>query len=1211
MMLSWRPKAAWLPLVLGVALTASCSSEREAVRASETTKVAAPATEAAGRHVHPAANLGSAMRDVKTGFTRHGGTLATEGTAYEATVSARGALAISPFSPLRAAALGPVNGARAQGAPLTLETVRIARGTFETVGPGNVFERDGAAVVIRGDVEEILEDDAVGIEQSWRFARAPPGNGNLEVRVRATGERYVTTTAHGLHFGDASASLGLRYGTATWVDANGTRTVIEPRFDGTDIVLRVPQAVVDTSRYPAVLDPTVTPEQELDKPAQVAPASGDRSYPLIARAPANGGYLGVWYDRRGVRPSFYGSRVAANGTPTTETGFIIAGGVTPSTTPLLASASVGYLLVWSVSYYDIYQQPGVYAVRVDPQGAPLDAQPVLVASNEGSVYSLSAAYDGTSWLVAWQRYTSSTTLYDVRGTRVPAQGAPDAKVLDLAKTAEYEDTPVVLPNANNGFLLVYRTRQNVSPYNATISTRTVSKDGVPAANATVLLSQPNLYELDATTSGAQHILAYNRGDDQYALRIGNNGAAVGAPINVSVVPNVYDHRPRIMFDGTNFLQTFMRGQSVMGARISPAGALLDAAPFTLATGNSYYDRMVASDGTGTVLVHSEYVLVPNQPSRAEIRLTPFSKPAAPNAPVAGAVQVLSKAANAEQDAAVAFNGNSHYAVWIDSREANPTIWGSMISGDGQPAEPVKLLSNPNGATTYSQLGRPRIAFGGDHFLVTFFASAQSATPELGIYGLLLDVNGALVGGVRKLSVNDPSQQPFATEREPDVAFDGTNFLVVYEQDSNDGNAIAGRRIAPDGISVDPASIRLSPRTQSGQRRTPALAFDGNSYFIAWVTSRPTASIDVTHIFGTRVGTDTLTALDGETVVCDAFLLQRSPQVAADKKNGGFFVVWEDNRTALESADVYGARITRDGVNVEGPNGMKISNGKHDEARPRVAASGDGTNWVVAWRDFRSKHSYDVYGAWISLAGKVHDPDGFLLSAEGGDEEAPVLSPAAAGKLLLTYQRLDPSAGSYRLRSRIVQSGALVASPCTKNDDCASRSCVDGVCCSTECAGCGVCNATPGTCTPRAEGTETDRCASYKCKGTLECPTKCENDADCAARANCDPATKTCVSRVLCIDSHTLKDVTGKLTDCAPFNCIADACRTQCGSVDDCAAGFVCDYGGRCVPPPGSGDLGCSVSSDGHGGGTGVGVVLVGVGWAFASALRRRVRKTQP
>ncbi len=630
--------------------------------------------------------------------------------------------------------------------------------------------------------------------------------------------------------------------------------------------------------------------------------------------------------------------------------------------------------------------------------------------------------------------------------------------------------------------------------------------------------------------------------------------------------------------------------------MNAAGALLDAPTMLTSATGYYYDFSLASDGLGSLVLLSEYVAA----SGYDIKAVKVAKPPVANVPAA----VVSKAANSETDPSIAWGGTSHHAVWLDSRDPQPDIWGARIDTNATAQPPVKLFGDPK----FTTLSRPRIASDGSGYLVVFSAYDNTLF-HYAVEGLRLDATGVASGGLFEISPVNPNIYEYG---EPDVAFDGVNYLIVWAQRSNDGKSIAGVRLPKLGAApLEKDPLRLSPVTPDEQRMSPAVAFDGANYFATWITSRPTASnIQVSHVYGTRISKEGA-VLDSETVLCDAFLLQRAPRVAADTKRGGFFVAWEDFRTALEAADIYGARISPTGQNLDGTGGMKIATGTHDESRPHVAYAGDDANWVVAWRDLRSKQTYDIYGAWISLAGKNHDPTGYLLSAEAGDEEAPALANFAPGQLLLAYERLDPRSGygSYRLRARAVQSGAPVAAPCAKNEECATRACVDTVCCATDCGGCGVCNMTPGTCTPRPAGSESPTCPGYACKGTVDCPTKCETDNDCASNASCDPATKTCVSRVICADAETLKDLTGKTTSCAPYKCIADACRAQCGSVDDCAAGFVCDYGGRCVQPPAGDASGCSVSGVSSAAGSRSGVLgALSLLAALAAFTRRRRRR---
>lgn len=1188
---------------IALALTGACSSDsrsdvdRGASGPAASPLFPAPAASPSPR-VRPAADLSAVVRHASLAFRSERGAFVA-GTTTTSVAVEGSVLRVMPRAGVSAR---PPAAPLANPPALSLETSLVRRGEHTLVdsrgAPSTArsrLEADGSITLMHADVAERVENDDAGVEQSWRFDRAPSGTGDLVVHVRASGQRYAASTEHGLHFAAEGGGAGLRYGTATWVDANGRRTVVMPRFADGEIVMTVPDDVVARSAYPAVLDPTIAAEQEIDQPIAGSSAGGDQSSPSIASGGPGKGYLAVWFDRRGIRPAIYGARIASDGKIIDDTGIPIATSV-GSTQPYIAASGSGYIVVWTVSYVDVYQPAGVYAVRLDADGKPLDTTPVAVLKNQTNAQQPSAAFDGSNWLIAWHRYAGGTTSNDIFAARLGKTGPVlDAAAITVSKETEPEYAPHVAFDGTD-FLVMWRT-------SLAVNAQKFGKDGKPiGARLPLVAAGQSIYDVSAAFDGTRHTVVWTTyspftSTDVFARRFDKAGTPQDvAPLSISVDAS-YDERPAVAFDGTDFFITWARASTLLGVRMNTSGTVIDA-PITLSTGtSSYYDYGLASDGAGSLVVNGEYV----SPVGYDVKALKIAKP-----PVAGATPVLvSKAGNSETEPGVAWNGQSHFAAWIDSRKGFPAIWGTRIGAEGQPQPPVAIASD----VKYLQLSRPRVASDGSGFLVVFYAN-DSSSNQRAVRGVYVDANGQPnAGGVFDITPINPNIFDYS---EPDVSFDGANYLVVWAQRTNDGRSISGVRL-PKGTEkpLETEPIRISALTLDEQRSSPSVGFDGTSYFVSWITSRPTASnIQVTHVYGTRVSKEG-GVLDGETVVCDAFLLQRAPRVAGDLKKGGFFVAWEDFRTALETADVYGTRIGPKGDNLDGTSGMKIATGAHDESRPHVASAGDGSNWVVAWRDLRSKQTYDVYGAWISLAGKNHDPNGYLLSAESGDEEAPWLSASGGGKLLLAYERLDPRTGygSYRLRARAIDSGAATATKCTKNEECASRSCVDGVCCGTTCGGCGVCNVQPGTCTPRAAGTETPTCERYKCKGAVECPNKCDTDGDCASNATCDPSTKQCVSRVICIDDHTLKDLTGKQTDCAPYKCTADACRTQCGSVDDCAAGFVCDYGGRCVQPPGSAEGGCSVANETRPAGSTILVVLAAALGAAIARQRRRATRT--
>jgi hypothetical protein len=260
-------------------------------------------------------------------------------------------------------------------------------------------------------------------------------------------------------------------------------------------------------------------------------------------------------------------------------------------------------------------------------------------------------------------------------------------------------------------------------------------------------------------------------------------------------------------------------------------------------------------------------------------------------------------------------------------------------------------------------------------------------------------------------------------------------------------------------------------------------------------------------------------------------------------------------------------------------------------------------------------TYQIYGAWVSNAGVVNEPAGLgltlppLAAAELGNKIAPSLPSQSAGSLagqsagqmLLTYTRFDPAApyGNYRVRTRILGSGAPIATMCTSNEDCETHACSDGYCCDRACTGaCETCGATPGSCTPVVKADDPDTCAAACANGSSTCQaqstcnaasactlvngqgalsgTSCESGfasggvcCDQACTGGCSTCTApssvgTCTALTqgnAGINSICTRDGgAGNLCDGMDFDC-----PLTCTSDADCPSGHFCHAGGTCMP----------------------------------------------
>ena len=71
------------------------------------------------------------------------------------------------------------------------------------------------------------------------------------------------------------------------------------------------------------------------------------------------------------------------------------------------------------------------------------------------------------------------------------------------------------------------------------------------------------------------------------------------------------------------------------------------------------------------------------------------------------------------------------------------------------------------------------------------------------------------------------------QRWPEVAFDGTNYLVAWTDSRSGASDIYGARVGPAGVVLDSTGVPIS--TAPGGQYVPSVAFDGTAYIVVWQT----------------------------------------------------------------------------------------------------------------------------------------------------------------------------------------------------------------------------------------------------------------------------------------------------------------------------------------------------------------------------------------
>jgi len=828
------------------------------------------------------------------------------------------------------------------------------------------------------------------------------------------------------------------------------RTAVPAAYEGDVVVLRVPARLLESSRYPAVLDPTVSPEFGVDRPT-AGPAPDAQSAPAVAWDGAV--YLAVWEDLRGGDADVYAARVSLRGDALDPAGIVIASGPAAQRAPKVAFDGSEFVVAWEDHRGG---NADVYAARVSSAGVVLDRGGVAVATGAGHQGAPAVASDGALVLVAWEHED------DGRSVLRAARWAPGGGVLD--------DPPLSLPFGGGS---------QRSPV--------------------------------AVWSGSHYLVAWEdfRGPegDIYAARVGSGGSlldpagvAVSAATGAQFRPSVACRDGECLVawadlrDGASF--------DVYGARLGADGAVLDPAglPLVLAP-EAQVAPVVAWDG-------SRYV-VAWQDSRVDgITTDLYAARVDPADGDAGAPFELSSAAGDQVTPALVAGAGQVLALWDDRR-------GGRDEGDvmGARIDPTGAVLDATGRVVSAASAperAPAAAYDGSNYLVVWESRRMlGGQASWDVLGMRVGPTGEVLDPAGLVLAADPA----ADERAPALAWNGSHYLVSWEERAALGVAAArARRVAADGSVVDADAIDLAPGF--GEQRAPTVAAGPGGWLVAWQDGRSIFAWDVYGAFidgaGGRVGaafavgdapndqTEPRAASDGARYLvtwraatggcgvdagCDPdfdpfceFTCDADPaladvhgawvapglgvvgaRIAITSASGAqvhpvvaggagtFFVAWEDRRGA--DADIRAASLLS-GATTPGAE-VIVSSAAGDQRAPSVAIGGG--LFELAWQDARVGGG-DIYVARVLPSGAVLDPTGLPVATEPSRESTPAIALSAGGTGLVAYSRFDASHpyGSDRVRARVVSFGAEVGASCGAASECGTGLCAGGLCCPSAC-----------------------------------------------------------------------------------------------------------------------------------------------------------------
>jgi len=427
---------------------------------------------------------------------------------------------------------------------------------------------------------------------------------------------------------------------------------------------------------------------------------------------------------------------------------------------------------------------------------------------------------------------------------------------------------------------------------------------------------------------------------------------------------------------------------VVMARLSATGTVLDAAPLAAASSaRSQYRPSIATSGTNALVVWQQEGATFGEDDAQGVRLGP-SGGVLDTTPLPIGVGMRRQAGPR-----VGWNGVDYLVAFIDETMLGPSQLvtsrvssagalldgngvrrlqtnGSSLSSDGTVvfwdngrASPLDVMGLPL-VPTGVRFGRrgnfqseSASAAGGNLTLLVWEDNRTGVSRIFGTRvtsaGVVLDQTGF------PLSVSSSSND----QQRPSVAWDGSNFLVVWEDSRAARRGILGARVSPAGAVLDPAGIVITAAAS-----LPDVSWDGTSFVVVWTDER-VGDLD---IYGARVSSAGVVLDPAGLALSTAPNRQVAPRVSSSPS--GSLVVWSDFRTAAYN-EIYATVLTPQGVVVH-PMGLKLTQGRL-QTEPDV--NWGDTNYLVVWTESVNGIYDALRGARVTPAGVVLDPMGVEFS----------------------------------------------------------------------------------------------------------------------------------------------------------------------------------------------------------------------------------------
>jgi|GEM_PF-6841361 len=781
----------------------------------------------------------------------------------------------------------------------------------------------------------------------------------------------------------------------------------------------------------------------------------------------------------------------------------------------------GGLVVWSEEGRYPHTQQNIYASRIETPGFPIDSGGIHLAKTTG--YQISPTVDGTVFgqsLVVWE---DGSQIFGIRlstDTGVVLDNMP----LTISDPGKGAHNPAVITNGKNFLVGWAEGLGDEDIYGRRIDVNGTMLESQPFAIAAAAMTQTRpafVYTSGNPMFDESYVVVWedsrNGGGQIYGTGIDPTTGVIEHPNGVALVTTGFALQPSIAFDGSGLLLGWNGNDDILATRLTldwktqgplsfivSKGAQSESEPRVVGGGPLNIFAMAWRDerdgaariyGTrisqqGAVLDPAGVAISPAgiEASHADLNLLdPGNSPewgvvwqagekiqsatfdAQGQVKNGGVAEDVNVTGNRQISPSIAFDGQNYLAVWVDYRNHETT--GADIYGARFEAKTGNQL-DPNGIAICTAAGdqeNPKVAFGPSGFYVVWDDERDGDGLD-DIYGTTVSVLGVAANaqGIQISNANRP-------QITPSIGFDGSNFVVVWEEwfDASAEAApfqIAARQIDSSGKVLGNNDIRVDTATSTGF--SPVLVEGDNQVLIAWLSGSGTKHT----LYASRMdqaGNLLDTAGNGLQVSDVTFgnplLAQAGPTIRGAFGKGAYLLAW-DNRASGGKTQLESRLVGADGLLAGSSSTVVGSFGSGEESSPQVAFNGDHFVIIQAKPMTSSPQSSNPPSDY-QLVGYLLRADGTLLpgselsfadsvSPAHADADQVALARTGEGQLSAAYVKfISTELGIERVFLTSIQWTQLGAT-CGQDSECRSGFCVSSICCNERCST-GQC--TSGTC----------------------------------------------------------------------------------------------------------------------------------------------------